>query len=157
MATRKRIHRRLGWLLLFIIIAMVAVLFYPSMFHITQSKAHLKANQAVANYQAAINRCIHDHQGQLSPCHAGSNGIPAARNNWVRTVSSIHVYQGVIRALVRLDLGKKLFIYYIPRPVQRRWSSSTADPQQAIHWQRIDSKYCGLDEKIYSCEHFAKH
>ena len=157
MATRKKIHRTLGWLLLFIIVAMVAVLFYPSLFHITKSKAHVKANQAVASYQAAIGRCINDHQGQLATCNAGTNGIPDARNNWVHTVKSVHVYQGVIRALVRLNLGKKLFIYYIPRLVQRRWSSATTDPQQSINWQRVDSKYCGLDKKMYSCKHFAKH
>lgn len=157
MSTRKKIYVGLGWLLLFLITAMIVILFYPSLLHITKSKAHQKANLAVAPYQIAIARCAQQNKGQLSECNSGSNGIPEAYGSWVHTIKSIHVYQGVIRVSVKLDLGKKLFIYYIPRPVQRLWSSATTDPRQSIHWQRIDSKYCGLDKSTYSCEHFAKH
>ena len=154
MAREKKRLSILGWWIIVTVIAIIAILVYPSVFRVTQSQAHRESDKMVAKYQAAVTRCIQKNHNKLALCSTGQEGIPPVYSSWFRAIKSIHVYRGVIQVSLKLNLGEHLFIYYIPRQVRRRWFSSTTNPNSSVTWQRIESSYCGLDNKTYSCQNF---
>lgn len=154
MTKKKRSFSLLGWWLIIVVIVLTAILVYPTVFRATLNKAHKESDQRVMHYQAAIERCLNNKKGKLCRCNAGQAGIPPVYTSWFGTIKSIHVYRGVIQVHAKVDLGQPVFIYYIPRQVQRRWFSSTTKPGRSVTWQRVQSSYCGLDNATYSCRHF---
>jgi len=157
MANRKKSFSALGWWLVVVIIIVIAVLVYPSVSRITSKQIHQKTDKVVARYQKAITNCIQKNQNQLKNCSAGQHSIPKPYSSWFHAIRSIHVYRGVIQVRIKQNLGETTFIYYIPRAIQRRWFSSTTQPTRSVSWQRIESSYCGLSDKQYSCKNFMKH
>ena len=153
----KRCSALLGCCLVAIIIAMIGILIYPSLFQVARSQAYEETSQVVGPYQAAITRCIQENKNQLERCNAGQENIPAAYSSWFRSIKSIHVYQGVIQVRIHLNLGEPVFVFYIPHLVHRRWSSSTTYPNTSVNWQHIETNCCGLKDKNYSCKNFIEH
>jgi type II secretory pathway pseudopilin PulG len=156
MAKNKHRSSLWGWWLVVVILIMIAILVYPSVFRVTQKQAQVKTAERVAAYQKAVAACYEKNKRQLTGCDAGKNGIPPVTSSWFGTIKSIHVYRGVIQVRVKMNLGEPLFIYYVPRPVPRRWFSDSTNPKHSFTWQRIESSYCGLDNKTYSCRQFVK-
>ena len=152
MTKKKARTNILGIAVLIAILAIIAILVYPSVSRTTRKQANKESKTLVAKYQAAITRCIHRHDGRLTPCSAGKEGIPKSYSNWFSAIKAIHVYRGVIQVSTRLSLGQKIFIYYIPRQTKRRWHSSTTNPASHVSWQRTHSSVCGLSSLVYSCK-----
>lgn len=157
MAKNKYRSSRWGWWLVALIIILIAILIYPSVFLITQNKVQTALHSKISQSQQAVAACYNQNNRQLRGCSNGENGIPTKHISWFGLVKSIHIYQGVIQVQVKMNLGEPLFIYYIPRPIPRRWLNSSTDPKSSLIWQRIESNYCGLDSNIYSCRNFMKY
>jgi hypothetical protein len=147
----------LGWCLVVIMMVMMAILIYPSVFQFTRSQAYEESSQVIGRYQAAITRCIQRNENQLERCNAGQEGIPDSYTSWFHRIKSIHVYQGVIQVRIHLNLGEPVFVYYIPHQIRLFGFSSITHSNIAINWQHIETRDCALDKKNDSCKNFSRH